>query len=112
MKKSKKKADVIIVKEVYTCVAEYFIDILKGLNGNCKVPDRVFVTGVDTDCCVLKIATDLFERWIRPVVLVQYCDSNGGEESHSAGITCLKRLIGERQLCYKGIASKKDLERV
>lgn len=106
------KADVIIVKEVYTCVAEYFIDILKGLNGNGKVPDRVFVTGVDTDCCVLKIATDLFERWIRPVVLVQYCDSNGGEESHSAGITCLKRLIGERQLCYQGIASKKDLERV
>lgn len=64
-------------------------------------PEKLFVAGADTDCCVLKIAADLFENNIRPVVLTNYFDSNGGSESHLAGITCMKRLIGEKQL-YAG----------
>ena len=56
------------------------------------------IVGADTDCCVLTIATSLFENNIRPVVLTNYCSSNGGDLSHEAGILCMRRLIGKEQL--------------
>lgn len=103
--------DILIEKSIYTCVDNSFIDILKRLNDD-SIPEKIFVAGLDTDCCVLKIATDLFENGIRPVVLTKYCDSNGGPEYHLAGIMCLQRLIGEKQLYNEEILSKEDLYKI
>jgi nicotinamidase-related amidase len=86
-----------------------FIQRLCQLNGG-EFPECVFIVGIDTDCCVLSIATALFETNIRPIVLTGYCASNGGMESHDAGIQCMKRLIGERQLMEKEILSIEDLK--
>jgi len=37
--------------------------------------ERVFIHGIDTDMCVLKIAMDLFDLGIEPVVLTDCCAS-------------------------------------
>ena len=59
---------------------------------------EVYLAGIDTDCCVLKTATDLFENGIRPMVLTKCCASNGGEESHKAALKVMERTIGRNQL--------------
>lgn len=85
-----------------------FLQRLCQLNDG-QLPRKVYLAGVDTDCCVLTTATSLFENNIRPIVLTKYCASNGGPQSHEAGILCLKRLIGEKQLFHKTITSRQDL---
>ena len=103
--------DYIEDKYIYTCVNPSFMQRLCQLNDG-EVPRNVFIVGVDTDCCVLTIATSLFENNIRPIVLTQYCSSNGGHEAHLAGVKCLKRLIGDKQLVEKEILSAEDLSEI
>lgn len=105
----KKYVDCIFDKSIYTCVNPNFIQKLCQLNDG-VYPTEVFIVGVDTDCCVLSTATGLFESNIRPIVLTEYCDSNGGQASHDAGLLCMKRLIGEKQLVNKAILTKEDLK--
>lgn len=106
-----KYIDLIVDKRTYNCVNQEFIKKLCQLNEGEK-PEKVFVVGVDTDCCVLTIATSLFENGIRPVVLTQYVASNGGDDSHRAGLTVLKRLIGEKQLCNKDPMDLMELNKI
>ena len=89
--------DYVEDKFIYTCVNANFIQRLCQLNGG-QYPKQIFLAGVDTDCCVLATAVDLFENNIRPIVLTDYCASNGGVESHKAAITCMKRLLGKKQI--------------
>ena len=104
----KKNMDYIEDKYIYNCVNSSFMQRLCQLNDG-ELPKYIFVIGADTDCCVLTIATSLFENNIRPIVLTEYCNSNGGPEAHLSGISCMKRLIGEKQLVSKEIFSKKDV---
>lgn len=53
------------------------------------------MAGIDTDCCVMKTALDLFEIGIKPIVLSHYCASTGGNNIHLAALDMLKRNIGE-----------------
>lgn len=106
-----KYMDYVEDKYIYNCVNSNFIQRLCQLNDG-EFPENVFVVGADTDCCVLTVATALFECNIRPIVLTKYCDSNGGGESHKAGITCMKRLIGEKQLVEEEITSIEDLKKI
>lgn len=101
--------DFVFDKYVYNCINASFIQKLCQLNDG-KYPEKIFVIGADTDCCVLTIATGLFENNIRPIVLTNYCDSNGGPESHRAGILCMKRLIGEKQLIDIELNKNTNLE--
>ena len=96
---------------MYSCVNADFLQLLSQCS-NGKYPEQVFIAGVDTDCCVLKTATDFFEHNIRPVVLTEYCYSNGGQQSHEAGILCMKRLIGEKQLIKAQINTVLDLNMI
>ena len=89
--------DYVVDKYIYNCVNTSFIQRLCQLNEG-VYPEKVFIVGVDTDCCVLAIATSLYENNIRPIVLTQYVGSTGGNKSHEAGLLCMKRLIGEKQL--------------
>ena len=106
-----KHMDYVEDKYIYNCVNSNFIQRLCQLNDG-EFPQRVYVVGADTDCCVLTIATALFECNIRPIVLTNYCASNGGEESHKAGIRCMERLIGEKQLVEKEILTVEDLDEI
>jgi Amidases related to nicotinamidase len=85
-----KAADAIFEKDVYTAVSG---ELLKYLSKNSI--DELFIAGIDTDCCVLKTAADLFEKNIRPKVLAYYSASNGGRKSHDAALCVLHRLVGK-----------------
>lgn len=98
-------ADYIYDKYIYNCVDTNFLQRLCQLNDG-QYPEKVFIAGVDTDCCVLTTAVGLFEHNIRPVVLAKYCDSNGGGQSHEAGLRCLRRLIGKEQIIDNEIIEK------
>ena len=59
---------------------------------------EIDVVGIDTDMCVLKIAMDLFDAGIEPVILVDCCASTAGLQAHLAGLAILSRNIGPFQL--------------
>lgn len=88
-------ADRVIEKTIYSACTKETLELLE----KNKIKE-VFISGIDTDCCVLKTAIDLFERNIRPIVLSEYCASNGGQESHNAAIRVLQRTIGYDQINY------------
>ena len=48
--------------------------------------------------CVLKIAMDLFDMNVEPVILVDCCASTAGLQAHLAGLAILSRNIGPHQL--------------
>ena len=89
------KANLVIEKAIYSACKDKFCNLLSA-----KDIDEVYLVGIDTDCCVLKTATDLFERGIRPIVLEHYCASNGGEDSHKAALRVMERTIGRNQIVY------------
>lgn len=105
------KYDIVRKKHMYTCVDSHFMKMLRQINDNQK-PTHIFIVGADTDCCVLKIATDLFEKGIWPIVLTDYCNSNGGPQSHMAGKLVMSRLIGDKCLVDGKITSIKQLEQI
>jgi nicotinamidase-related amidase len=68
-------------------------------------PDEVTLVGIDTDMCVLKVALDVFDLGIRPVVLVDCCASTAGLQAHLAGLAVLARNIGADQLRDAGLGA-------
>ncbi len=79
----------IFRKPIYTCFVPEYEEFIR----ENKI-DKIFFAGIDTDCCVLKSASDCFERNIPFEVLINYCASNGGRKSHNAAITVMERTIG------------------
>lgn len=65
---------------------------------------RIFIVGIDTDMCVLKIALDLFDFSIEPVVLTDCCASTAGLQAHLAGLAVLSRNIGAGRLRDAGLS--------
>ena len=105
------KADEVVDKWVYTCITDEFMSLLKKINDG-ELPTHIFICGADTDCCVLKTATDIFEQGLMPIVLTEYCDSNAGPKSHEAGLLVMGRLIGKKCIVTDKIKDKKDLNRI
>ncbi len=56
------------------------------------------------DFCVLKVAMDIFDLNIEPIVLVDCCASTSGLQSHLAGLAVLARNIGADQLRDAGLS--------
>lgn len=96
------RADIIIEKNIYTAITQDVIEFLK----TNKI-EKIFLAGIDTDCCVLKTAVDFFEIGIKSFVLEHYSASNGGKVSHEAALTVLKRLIGEDSIIVGDIRENK-----
>lgn len=88
-----KYASLVVTKETYSCITDSLISLLERENIY-----TIFLVGIDTDCCVLATALDLFQRGYLPCVLTYYCASNGGKLSHESAIIVLKRVIGEGQV--------------
>lgn len=85
----------IFEKNIYSCFNDEFLNYID----ENKIGKLYFV-GIDTDCCVLKSATDCFERNIPFKVLINYCASNGGESSQEAAIKVLTRMIGKQNMDF------------
>lgn len=105
------RSDYLVRKNTYSAYSEQLVEHLRAENGG-ELPECVFVTGVDTECCVLATATDLFEAGIRPIVLSHYCASSGGENAHFAGLRALDSLIGRNNIYQGLIHTRQDLENV
>ena len=97
----KEKATYVIQKSTYSACIDEAMQLL--LENNVT---EAYIAGIDTYCCVLATAISLFEHNIRPVVLEQYCASNGGAVSHQAAITVLERTIGLNQICFNQYPGK------
>jgi nicotinamidase-related amidase len=65
---------------------------------------EIFVVGIDTDMCVLKIALDIFDLGVKPIILTDCCASTGGLQAHLAGLAVLARNIGAGQLRDAGLS--------
>jgi len=65
--------------------------------------ERITIVGIDTDMCVLKIAMDVFDMTIQPIILTDCCASTAGLQSHLAGLAVLARNIGAQQLRDAGL---------
>lgn len=91
----KESSEKIFEKNIYSAVSDELISFIR----DNKI-DTVYITGIDTDCCVLKTAVDLFERNIDFKVLVDYTASNGGKESFDAAVKVMQRLIGDSSLIF------------
>lgn len=59
---------------------------------------QVAVAGIDTDMCVLKVALDLFDLGVEPIVLTDCCASTAGLLAHLGGLAILSRNLGPHQL--------------
>lgn len=93
-------AEVVFDKYTYSGINQATIAFLK----HHKIA-TVFLCGIDTDCCVMVTAVDLFEQLIRPCVLTYYSASNGGQESHAAAVRVLGRLIGQDNVVQEPLDS-------
>ena len=71
--------------------------------------ERIFIAGFDTDCCVALTAAGLFELGVKAVVLADYCFSNGGLQSHEAGLTVLGRMVGRHNI-LRGLDTSEKLK--
>jgi len=54
--------------------------------------------------CVLKIAMDLFDIGIEPMVFTDCCASTAGLQAHLAGLAVLSRNIGAMRLRDAGLS--------
>ena len=63
----------------------------------------IALVGIDTDMCVLKIALDLFDLGIEPLIFTDCCASTAGLQAHFAGLAVLARNIGADRLRDAGL---------
>ena len=106
-----KYTDYIVEKTTYSGYNEQMKEVLKTLeNGN--LPSQVFLSGMDTDGCVLATALDFFEDGIRPIVLANYCGSTGGKECHLAALKTLERPIGRNNIVLNQIITRQTLDEI
>lgn len=90
---------------------EEVLSHLKSLNDR-GLLGSLYVIGVDTDCCILKTAIDLFESGINVKVIKDLCNSSGGNKYHEAGLLCLERLIGRDNIILSNEINKQTSERI
>ena len=83
--------NLVIDKNIYSA----FTDKLKKyiIDNNIK---NIYLCGIDTECCVLKTALDLFENGYNIYVLKEYCACTRGITRHNNAIEILKSNIGEK----------------
>jgi nicotinamidase-related amidase len=91
-------ADRVFAKPGYAGISDELAAHLTEL-----APDEVTIVGIDTDMCVLKVALDVFDLGIKPVILVDCCASTAGLQAHLAGLAVLARNIGADQLRDAGL---------
>ena len=77
-------------KTIYSAVNDNLIKFIKEKN-----IDKIFLCGIDTECCVLKTAFDLFELGYNVYVLKDYCCCTHGKIRHNNALNIIKRNIGK-----------------
>lgn len=84
---------IVIDKFVYSALNDEFINYVRENN-----IDRIHLCGIDTECCVLKTAFDLFENKYDVSVLKDYCGCMEGVDRHNNALDILRRNIGSNNV--------------
>ena len=87
------KDNKIIEKEIYSSLNKELIEYINKNNIS-----KIHICGIDTECCILKTALDLFENDYDVYVLEEYTSSMNGKTKHQNAIEILKRNIGENRV--------------
>ena len=82
--------DLSILKDKATV---YYSDRFKEIVRDFKI-NEIYLCGIDTECCVLKSAFDLFEMGYDVKVLKDYCACTNGIKRHMNALEILRRNIG------------------
>lgn len=80
----------IFPKETYSILTSELKDYL--VNNNIQ---KIYLCGIDIECCVLVSTLNLFENNYDVYVLKDYCYSMNGNQAFENAITILKRNIGK-----------------
>lgn len=80
----------VLSKKTYSVFTPELKDYLT--NNNIK---KIYLCGIDIECCVLVSAFNLFENNYDVYVLKDYCFSMNGKETYENAIGILKRNIGK-----------------
>ena len=83
----------IITKTIYSALNN---DLKKYIKENNI--DKIYLCGIDTECCILKTSLDLFENGYNVYVLKDYCACMFGNKKHNNALEVLKRNIGENRV--------------
>ena len=73
------------------CLTEEFLEFIK----NAGI-EKLYLAGIDTDCCVMKTAYDCFDKEIPFEVLTDCCASTGGKSVHDAACMLMRRNQGKK----------------
>lgn len=83
------KDNIVLNKNVYTVYSDRFKEIVRDFKIN-----EIYLCGIDTECCVLKSAFDLFEMGYDVKVFKDYCACTNGIKRHMNALEILRRNIG------------------
>lgn len=83
----------VIEKEIYSSLNE---GLKKYIDDNHI--EEIYLCGIDTECCVLKTALDLFESNYNVYVLKDYCACTHGMQKHDSALETMARCIGKNRI--------------
>ena len=83
----------IIEKEIYSSLNKELAKYIKD-----NEIGEIYLCGVDTECCVLNTALDLFENNYDVYILKDYCACTHGIEKNNNALEIIARCIGKNTL--------------
>jgi nicotinamidase-related amidase len=87
------RARAVVQKDGYTSLTPEVVQLIKDHHWT-----DLYITGLDTDSCVLATALSAFEAGLTPWVVTDACASHAGPEVHEAALLVMSRFLGPRQL--------------
>ena len=91
----------VFLKDTYNCITDGLLEQIRIIN-NGLLPERVLIAGFDTESCVLVTATGLFDKGIKPYILVDFVASTEGTENHLCGLRAAETMFGVDSLIKLG----------
>lgn len=89
------KIDICFEKDVYSCYSEKFKEYLRHFG-----IEEVYLCGVNTGCCVLHSAFDMYNDLVSCYVIEDLCGSTSGSKSHEAAIQVLEECITKDRVIH------------
>ena len=83
----------VFEKTIYSAVNDELKDYIRKNNIN-----KIYLCGIDTECCVLKTSFDLFESGYDFYILKDYCACMFGNLRHHNALQILERNIGKDKI--------------
>lgn len=80
-------------KTIYSAMNDELKDYIRKNN-----IDKIYLCGIDTECCVLKTSFDLFENGYDFYILKDYCACMFGDLRHHNAFQILERNIGKDKI--------------